>query len=287
MRVRRPSAPLARGVAGQIAATLRWKASSSARSALSSLARQNDIARRPSRAPPITTSSPIPARSLPSGFEAVSSYESVVYRLWCQALAHDHRRRKARCRWDGHAPKPPPERQRMRHGRRGRPAIRLLHAWGGAELRSLWKRHERRHRADRWASQRPWEFAPPAKKEWATERLSATGPVGGELQDDCQSRKAAMILEVAILDVKQGEERAFEEAFARAQSIIAAMGGYRGHESISTTVVGSAAFRFLCLDLARGALARRSLLAGAEAARPVAPSRRRGRAPIQSSSGRR
>lgn len=39
-----------------------------------------------------------------------------------------------------------------------------------------------------------------------------------------------MILEVALLDEKSGEERDFEEAFSRAQSIIQSMGGYLGHE---------------------------------------------------------
>ena len=39
-----------------------------------------------------------------------------------------------------------------------------------------------------------------------------------------------MILEVAMLDVKPGQERAFEAAFGKAQAIIASMGGYRGHQ---------------------------------------------------------
>jgi len=39
-----------------------------------------------------------------------------------------------------------------------------------------------------------------------------------------------MILEVATLDVKKGQERAFEAAFARAQTIIRSMQGYVGHE---------------------------------------------------------
>lgn len=38
-----------------------------------------------------------------------------------------------------------------------------------------------------------------------------------------------MILEVAILDVKPEQSQDFEAAFARAQTIIAAMDGYRGH----------------------------------------------------------
>lgn len=39
-----------------------------------------------------------------------------------------------------------------------------------------------------------------------------------------------MILEVAILDVKPGEEQAFEAAFARAQQIISSMQGYVSHQ---------------------------------------------------------
>lgn len=39
-----------------------------------------------------------------------------------------------------------------------------------------------------------------------------------------------MILEVAMLNVIPGEERAFEGAFAEASSIIASMDGYLGHE---------------------------------------------------------
>lgn len=38
------------------------------------------------------------------------------------------------------------------------------------------------------------------------------------------------VLEVAILDIVPGEEHAFESSFAKAQSIIAAMPGYREHE---------------------------------------------------------
>ena len=38
------------------------------------------------------------------------------------------------------------------------------------------------------------------------------------------------VLELAILDVIQGEEDAFEKAFEHAQSIIASMPGYLGHE---------------------------------------------------------
>ncbi len=39
-----------------------------------------------------------------------------------------------------------------------------------------------------------------------------------------------MILEVAILDVRDGETDAFERAFAEAQRILAASIGYRRHE---------------------------------------------------------
>lgn len=39
-----------------------------------------------------------------------------------------------------------------------------------------------------------------------------------------------MILEVATLDVKPGMEAEFERAFAQAQEIIKAMGGYISHE---------------------------------------------------------
>ncbi|MDH4426120.1 MAG: antibiotic biosynthesis monooxygenase [Acidovorax sp.] len=39
-----------------------------------------------------------------------------------------------------------------------------------------------------------------------------------------------MILEVATLQIKPGQTAAFEQAFARAQRIIASMPGYLGHE---------------------------------------------------------
>jgi heme-degrading monooxygenase HmoA len=39
-----------------------------------------------------------------------------------------------------------------------------------------------------------------------------------------------MILESAVLDVRSGEERGFEAAFAEAQRIIAASPGYLSHE---------------------------------------------------------
>lgn len=39
-----------------------------------------------------------------------------------------------------------------------------------------------------------------------------------------------MILEVATLDVRPGEERDFESAFSEAQNIIASIDGYQGHE---------------------------------------------------------
>lgn len=39
-----------------------------------------------------------------------------------------------------------------------------------------------------------------------------------------------MILEIAQLQIRPGQTAAFEAAFAQAQSIIASMAGYRGHE---------------------------------------------------------
>jgi heme-degrading monooxygenase HmoA len=39
-----------------------------------------------------------------------------------------------------------------------------------------------------------------------------------------------MILEVATLQVKPGEQHAFEEAFAKAKAIIASMSGYVSHK---------------------------------------------------------
>jgi heme-degrading monooxygenase HmoA len=39
-----------------------------------------------------------------------------------------------------------------------------------------------------------------------------------------------MILEVALLDVVPGREPEFEDAFRRAQALIASMKGYRGHD---------------------------------------------------------
>ncbi|MBL4821678.1 MAG: antibiotic biosynthesis monooxygenase [Gammaproteobacteria bacterium] len=39
-----------------------------------------------------------------------------------------------------------------------------------------------------------------------------------------------MILEVAILDVKSGEEKEFEEVFGKAQKIIGSMHGYVSHQ---------------------------------------------------------
>ena len=38
------------------------------------------------------------------------------------------------------------------------------------------------------------------------------------------------VLEVALLDVRTGQEPAFEDAFRKAQAIIASMPGYRSHE---------------------------------------------------------
>jgi heme-degrading monooxygenase HmoA len=43
-------------------------------------------------------------------------------------------------------------------------------------------------------------------------------------QGDC------LILELAVLDVRPGQERAFEAAFAEARAILAAAAGHRGHE---------------------------------------------------------
>ena len=53
-----------------------------------------------------------------------------------------------------------------------------------------------------------------------------------------------MILESAVLDVKPGEEAAFEAAFAEAQSIISSMKGYRSHELLACIEVPS---RYLLL----------------------------------------
>jgi heme-degrading monooxygenase HmoA len=39
-----------------------------------------------------------------------------------------------------------------------------------------------------------------------------------------------MVLEVALLDVRPGQEAAFEEAFAEASAIIASMHGYISHD---------------------------------------------------------
>lgn len=39
-----------------------------------------------------------------------------------------------------------------------------------------------------------------------------------------------MVLEVAILNVKSGQEKAFEAAFSSAQSIISSMPGYVSHQ---------------------------------------------------------
>lgn len=39
-----------------------------------------------------------------------------------------------------------------------------------------------------------------------------------------------MILEIAHLTIRPGDNAAFEQAFAQAQSIIASMPGYQGHE---------------------------------------------------------
>jgi heme-degrading monooxygenase HmoA len=42
--------------------------------------------------------------------------------------------------------------------------------------------------------------------------------------------EAIMILEVAILDIKPGQEQAFESAFNEAQAIISEMQGYISHQ---------------------------------------------------------
>ena len=42
--------------------------------------------------------------------------------------------------------------------------------------------------------------------------------------------KEEPVLEVALLDVRTGQEPAFEDAFRKAQAIIASMPGYRSHE---------------------------------------------------------
>lgn len=39
-----------------------------------------------------------------------------------------------------------------------------------------------------------------------------------------------MVLEIAILDIKQGQAAAFEEAFGKAQQIIESMPGYLSHQ---------------------------------------------------------
>ena len=41
---------------------------------------------------------------------------------------------------------------------------------------------------------------------------------------------AEPVLEVALLDVRPGQEPSFEAAFRKAQAIIASMPGYRSHE---------------------------------------------------------
>ncbi len=39
-----------------------------------------------------------------------------------------------------------------------------------------------------------------------------------------------MILELAVLDIKTGQEKEFEQAFRKAQSIISGMNGYLSHQ---------------------------------------------------------
>jgi heme-degrading monooxygenase HmoA len=43
-------------------------------------------------------------------------------------------------------------------------------------------------------------------------------------------RVTGMILEVAVLDVKSGQDKEFESAFADAQDIISSMPGYLSHQ---------------------------------------------------------
>jgi len=45
-----------------------------------------------------------------------------------------------------------------------------------------------------------------------------------------RSEEAGLVLEVAILNVRQGQGASFEAAFAAAESIIAAASGYQRHE---------------------------------------------------------
>jgi heme-degrading monooxygenase HmoA len=47
---------------------------------------------------------------------------------------------------------------------------------------------------------------------------------------EIQQGKSIVILEVAILDVKAGQENEFEISFAKAQDIIAGMPGYVSHQ---------------------------------------------------------
>ncbi len=54
-------------------------------------------------------------------------------------------------------------------------------------------------------------------------QLKLRAPVGNVKQ-------IIMILEVAILDIKPGQEKEFELAFAKAQSIISSMKGYISHQ---------------------------------------------------------
>ncbi len=53
-----------------------------------------------------------------------------------------------------------------------------------------------------------------------------------------------MILEMAVLEVRPGESAAFEEAFGRAQAIIASMPGYLSHRLLRCV---EAADRYLLL----------------------------------------
>jgi len=48
-----------------------------------------------------------------------------------------------------------------------------------------------------------------------------------------------MILETAVLNVRPGQETAFEAAFGEAQAIIASMPGYQSHELLDCVEVDS------------------------------------------------
>jgi len=56
------------------------------------------------------------------------------------------------------------------------------------------------------------------------------GEARGPAREGCPSYVRAMVLEVAVLNVRPGESEAFETAFREAQEIVAASRGYRRHE---------------------------------------------------------